>query len=403
MDVSHLPFQLGWTELMSSRLQEQRCTHRILVFTNNQLFYQCENSLFTEDMTLDEQDEDAKLFDHLVYQYGEQGPYIHRSNIFTHFIGVVHDYMRRELTYDSDVLRGISGLLNRVSVLHGVHIWQGLPLPLASWMHFQRVQNSQQTPITKSSSANTRRAGFPSYSWIGWKHEIAWRFAGAQSWITWEATNCENIPQLPTWPDRAQTDLTQFSSYPEHSLRWFASSYRQSPSQYCSFSEPARRIFGTHYRNSQAQGLPHLGHPQEIKSVRPYSLLKFATLCFRAQVKGPCHHDELLAGDDYPWSEGQFRILGLDGTVLGLLHLDAWTPESLDDQVHDFAIISYSTVYAPDGTVLPDLHPTAPEFFALMLLWDGPIAERRGVTSFREDVFIEKLADSCTWKNILLG
>lgn len=49
-------------------------------------------------------------------------------------------------------------------------------------------------------------------------------------------------------------------------------------------------------------------------------------------------------------------------------YADAWTPDFTDDEVHEFALNSYMTVYAPDRTLLPDSHPTPPEFLGLMLL-----------------------------------
>ncbi|CAN9281680.1 unnamed protein product [Alternaria alternata] len=73
-------------------------------------------------------------------------------------------FIGRNLTYDTDVLNAFSGTINVQSVLLGDFEW-GMPLRL-----FARVLFLSVTP---QSGPLSRRNGFPSWSWIGWKVDVS--------------------------------------------------------------------------------------------------------------------------------------------------------------------------------------------------------------------------------------
>lgn len=79
------------------------------------------------------------------------------------YIQLLSFYIGRNLTYDTDVLNAFSGIINAQSVLLG-DFESGMPLRLFARALFLSV--------TPQSGPLSRRNGFPSWSWIGWKLEV---------------------------------------------------------------------------------------------------------------------------------------------------------------------------------------------------------------------------------------
>jgi hypothetical protein len=73
-------------------------------------------------------------------------------------------YIGRSLTYDIDVLNAFSGIINAQSASLGHFEW-GLPMHL-----FARALLLSVAP---ESGPLSRRSGFPSWSWIGWKLDVS--------------------------------------------------------------------------------------------------------------------------------------------------------------------------------------------------------------------------------------
>ncbi|KAF4636460.1 hypothetical protein G7Y89_g1619 [Cudoniella acicularis] len=176
----------GWT------YQEALLSTRRLIFTDQQVYYEC---------------------------YG------HRDEKFigifpTNGVGSspweitlrIEEYTKRSLTYDSDTLKAILGVLKAFEngVVQGVrHCWGVpiLPLPdrdLFSNLErrpdpeFPHISNNQNNPYTESRTdcppstgffaglcwglekPSRRRLGFPSWSWTGWAGRVSWQMEEAQ-------------------------------------------------------------------------------------------------------------------------------------------------------------------------------------------------------------------------------
>jgi hypothetical protein len=100
-----------------------------------------------------------------------ESPVVHKVDVYWKHVS---QYSRRNLTYDSDALNAILGLLEVFQVRRpAIHHFWGLPLVISSslwertasladclaWVHRTR-NNSQQC---------RRRTAFPSWSWTGWE------------------------------------------------------------------------------------------------------------------------------------------------------------------------------------------------------------------------------------------
>lgn len=98
----------------------------------------------------------------------------------------IEEYTQREMTYDSDALNGMLGLLRVFRKKHAVkpmfHLW-GLPIfsglyhqPLKPRREVDQFVKSLCWRLTKPSN---RRQGFPSWSWTGWKGAVCTKYAGS--------------------------------------------------------------------------------------------------------------------------------------------------------------------------------------------------------------------------------
>ncbi|CAN9177140.1 unnamed protein product [Alternaria alternata] len=164
----------GWT------FQELALSHRILLFIPEEVVFYCSNGVACESTSLGDDlykmlppmkqpslhqqssiqncgflqklpREDTTLID-LIEQYEEN------------YLQSLSFYIGRNLTYDTDVLNAFSGIINAQSVSLG-HFESGLPLRLFARALFLSV--------TPQSGPLSRRNGFPSWSWIGWKLDVS--------------------------------------------------------------------------------------------------------------------------------------------------------------------------------------------------------------------------------------
>ncbi|KAL9617163.1 MAG: hypothetical protein Q9160_008017 [Pyrenula sp. 1 TL-2023] len=153
-------------------LQERFLASRCLVFTNEQVYWECEEAFWCEDSFCD--------FPHI-------SPDPHRSSLcggelnltwnsdvptFDHFYRtVLEEYSRRSLTYDSDGLNAFSGIIRAFERSAGQPFFWGMPtaflestLAWGSRNYSLRRRNGNELSIHEARKANW----FPSWSWAGW-------------------------------------------------------------------------------------------------------------------------------------------------------------------------------------------------------------------------------------------
>lgn len=149
-------FSRGWT------FQEQFLSPRLLCFTKHDLVFICpEGTSYQDYLTgriLKEESEpflDGEPVYDLLFSAssgGSQDPEV----LYEHILPC---YIARSLTYDTDALNAFTGTLARFEPYLGEH-WQGLhQCGFALWL----------TWVAMYENTLTRREGFPSWSWAGWK------------------------------------------------------------------------------------------------------------------------------------------------------------------------------------------------------------------------------------------
>lgn len=162
----------GWT------LQEGLLSNQRLVFTPSQVYFQCKiwhcceivpgafNSARIEELRCK-----SRLAHSLqAFAYHERSNPVDWENVFTE---ILEQYLKRQLTFESDILLAFVAVIKSLSVYH---CW-GMPFRLTgektdpaaalmTWLHC--VPESRQ-----ETSHLIKRKGLPSWSWAAWKG-ISW-------------------------------------------------------------------------------------------------------------------------------------------------------------------------------------------------------------------------------------
>jgi hypothetical protein len=188
-------------------LQERALSKRLLVFTSTQVFFYCAKSLWTEDVVLESTNELVYLNERelLATQILDDEALVQSPvKAFTEaYADLVTSFVNRELSREDDALDAFSGICRALSGPLGPFIWAlpskffGLallwhtrPRPVDKRIAHQVESESfisssvaisarQPTPnerkhlpvLTGFSRSYSRRRGFPSWSWTGWKFQ----------------------------------------------------------------------------------------------------------------------------------------------------------------------------------------------------------------------------------------
>ncbi|KAM6487698.1 heterokaryon incompatibility protein-domain-containing protein, partial [Trichoderma sp. SZMC 28011] len=214
----------GWT------YQEYFCSPRRLIFVAGQLIYRCNTIRWLEDLAT-EQISPFKASYQLKRDgedlYWEPPNYPDKSSPFD-YTTYVTTYLERYLTHDNDILNAFAGIMNYAKddgliTLHGL-----------------TEQFFGYDMLWKHSRWASRRPGFPSWSWAGWKGTIATKNHGIipekiwlqdRFWIHWYVYDEKKANfVLFTSGDRAALD--QILSKGDNSLDTSSTArgnYRQGP------------------------------------------------------------------------------------------------------------------------------------------------------------------------------
>lgn len=169
--------QRAWT------FQERLYSRRLVIFTQDQIYWRCHKCAASEDMTATEASPILTSYPWLnikPQQLGVKMPkdaysdcslrklhdgttHVMRSGAFKEYAQLVQQYSRRQLSHDAEILCAIAGLLHVFKLCFKGPIRQGLPQVLLDsailWRPAERL---------------TRRdcATVSSWSWAGWKGEV---------------------------------------------------------------------------------------------------------------------------------------------------------------------------------------------------------------------------------------
>ncbi|KAJ4372250.1 hypothetical protein N0V83_004024 [Neocucurbitaria cava] len=181
-------FTRGWT------FQEAMLSNRRLVFTDEQVYFECNamncsESVYTPLEKLHVKDKSKQRDILRAGVFGRNGKEafgglnintLHFERVFPRYKAVIEEYSARDLRYDMDSMNAIIGVTRKFESLRHPysHVW-GIPFPVSvkpevaldhfvsslAWFHTQDCWNTNTKP--------RRRVGFPSWSWCGWAGQIS--------------------------------------------------------------------------------------------------------------------------------------------------------------------------------------------------------------------------------------
>jgi hypothetical protein len=162
----------GWT------LQEAVLSPRALIFTKEQVYWQCKNASFCEDGFWECPNWPS------IYRHGLEDGFrnIWSPNLMMvekTYRQLVQVYSQRKLSYESDRLDAFGGILRVLEQVSGLEFLWGLPTfflgAALTWpAHDEETEVKRRTAICKysSSSGNIVECPFPSWSWVGWAGKV---------------------------------------------------------------------------------------------------------------------------------------------------------------------------------------------------------------------------------------
>ncbi|KAH7379556.1 heterokaryon incompatibility protein-domain-containing protein [Pyrenochaeta sp. MPI-SDFR-AT-0127] len=175
--------------------QEGLLSTRRLVFTDDQLYFECQGFYCIEMLDIP-----MELWEKMHHR---EKPYLHSLYRIAPHMGIfpldgcgvdpwdiykrINEYSKRSLTFPNDILRGMLGIFRafeRGEKRSGLHHLYGTPFPkmaLSSPNKSTSEAGSKRVLPTFSESLrwtlevpSKRREGFPSWSWTGWFGTIEW-------------------------------------------------------------------------------------------------------------------------------------------------------------------------------------------------------------------------------------
>ncbi|KAI0543951.1 heterokaryon incompatibility protein-domain-containing protein [Xylaria curta] len=354
-------------------LQEYALSPRILCFVDNQVFFRCRQTSFSEDLWDDAISRKTSLSSIKSPLYR----ILKMHQPATSYRILIERYSYRTLTYSADVHNAMAGLTRRFFDRMKCRFLEGIPT--AVFDHFLAFRAAK--------SSLKRRKGFPSYSWTGWVGPLVFWGMNSSAWGTWKASSEDESLMLDEntwiiWYKRNPSGVTSLvwdilanESFPEHSEDH--PGYRR------------RSSFASQYAPgfSTSRTLPS-DISLEATMLPSYPLLQFWTLSLYYKI------------GDIDALRACANVFSRKGEVLGSLYLDSFEETEYFDDTKTFEFI----VLGKTPNKWRDLK-LADRYFVMCLEWENNIAERRGIGDLRLD--LNNLSDCFSpgpsWKEILLA
>ncbi|KAN0098802.1 Heterokaryon incompatibility protein (HET) domain containing protein [Hyaloscypha variabilis] len=178
----------GWT------YQEKLFSHRMLLFTEEQVLYWCGRNLWCEDTVLETDDARVRYEDTPLYRFRvhnnpsvaflKQAEESSRISMFEEYANIVSEFCRRDLFFEGDILDAFAGLLRSFRDFHnaGPHNFEycfGLP-SVCFDLAIQWTPPAGSRGLRKRNaefrSASGATTPFPSWSWTGWTGQVHYKW-----------------------------------------------------------------------------------------------------------------------------------------------------------------------------------------------------------------------------------
>lgn len=153
----------GWT------YQERKLSNRLLVFTEHQVYFNCQHATYREDQHLEIEDLPHNL---LMWHKSERDHrlFLHKKTNFEVYVREVRQYSSRFISYDSDALNAFAGISQLLEISFRGHFIFGIPETAfdAGLLWYPT------TRLKRRLDPETGAALFPSWSWAGWAGSVTY-------------------------------------------------------------------------------------------------------------------------------------------------------------------------------------------------------------------------------------
>jgi hypothetical protein len=361
--------------LISYRFQEEILSSRILVFNDDQVYFKCHNCTWSENSRA----ETEPLRSTILGSSSSVENIDLKIDPWVLYEDYVRQYSSRHLSYDSDAINAMTGILKRISLAMKCRFLYGLPTV------------SFDLSIIFITTLFQRRPGFPSYSWSGWKgavwcerpeHNSFDPNGESQTVEEWLAMNIWII-----WYEKPPLEPPK--------LVW---SRDNQEARHADIITRKRKLFknplGPQVEGDISQTIPTQDIP-ELK-LPSYSVLQFWTVSL------------LLRVEKHPVpSTRRANIADRNGKYCGEIFVpDGYEPEY--GTPHEFLVLSQTNMsksktgdFAVDNS---DWNARKVDLFRVMLVrWRDGVAERITVGEIRRTVLRSACEPGPVWKEIVLG
>jgi Heterokaryon incompatibility protein (HET) len=161
----------GWT------FQEKALSPRCLIFTQEQVYWECRRSLWCEDRA-EESPWGPSLYEKtFTYGHSYKDPYgpvlgSNEQDFMEEYCKMVSEYTERFLTYEQDILAAFNGILGMFNVAEAREFIWALPISCLaqslSWNFRSEPKRRQSKIKLLMSNREMLQCSFPSWSWVGW-------------------------------------------------------------------------------------------------------------------------------------------------------------------------------------------------------------------------------------------
>jgi hypothetical protein len=159
----------GWT------FQEKLLSARQLIFTTNQVYWQCRSAHFMEEVCLEGASE-ARLFKPSAGQTSWEillpNGHLNLEEYCQLFQSLLNVYSQRQLSFESDILDAFSGICTSLADTQDDEFFWGLPQSVFTWALTWNVLGKHTRRTTRMQSISSVRGveqvAIPSWTWAAW-------------------------------------------------------------------------------------------------------------------------------------------------------------------------------------------------------------------------------------------
>ncbi|PQE08780.1 hypothetical protein CJF31_00010294 [Rutstroemia sp. NJR-2017a BVV2] len=346
--------------------QESVLSKRLLVFTDYQTYYSCEIAEFAQDyiqsVNADGSQQEAQCFSNV------DSPKLSPLSYFSdEFRIIIRDYSARELSYDSDGLNAVSGVLRNYK--RGTNDRFLCGLPISDLFEFGMLWFCRSSLRHRQPSRSGKP--FPSWSWVGW--------VGGVDWV---------------WHGKAD-DYTDSRIIFEWSFEHDGGTIRSEDLHYLTASV-----------DQESQSMLTQFANLSLTTIET-GILNFETKLASFHVEGTCWKGSVMFDDSDYAEKGFYRIMHGESWI-GSVHLEALAISELS--IHSGTMQSFVVLSESGGTILPmtvdrdaygDEEPENTYYYSetlaveneidvynvIMIIWEADVAYRRGIGQIHKKSF----------------